>query len=307
MSDTPTPGPALEPALSPTLNPALNEALDIQHDPFPAQEEGDSRRTPHLGHTLLFFALTATVFLGCLLLVAVLFQGKLHGKVQAGGGLDTALSLGVEGATYVLTLLAAWYVFPPLWKRSFPLGIHWNGLAARRYWPRLVAAGILISALAQAAEHLVTEPKSPEIERLMHTPAGAWSVMLLGTLLAPVMEEIAFRGFLLPSLAIAYDWLSLERTPAALRRWASTSGNSAPALVFAAVFSSLVFALIHAPQLDYTWGPVALLFGVSLLFSYIRIRTHSVACSTVVHLTYNLTIFVAALIATGGFRHLDRL
>ena len=307
MSDLPKPEPVLDADSNETsLNETgLDDALDIQHDPFPGGggEEGQSRRTPNFGHTLLFFALAATVFFTLLLVVAL----SLHGKVEAGGGLDTAVSLAVEGSTYIVTLAAAFYVFPPLWKRSFPRGIHWNGLSARRFWPRLVAIGILLSALAQLGEHFVTEPKSPAIDKLMHTPAGAWSVMVLGTLLAPLMEEIAFRGFLLPSLAIAYDWLSLDRTPAALRRWSETAGYSNAGLIFAAVFSSLLFALIHAPQLEYTWGPVALLFLVSLILSFVRVRTRSVACSTLVHLTYNLTIFIAALLATGGFRHLDRL
>ena len=141
----------------------------------------------------------------------------------------------------------------------------------------------------------------------MHSPAGAWSAMLLGTLLAPVFEEIAFRGFLLPALATAYDWLSLERTPAALRRWQRTTGHSEAALVFGALVSSVVFALLHAPQLQHSWGPVSVILGVGLVLATVRIRTHSVACSAVVHLCYNLTIFVAALVATGGFRHLDRL
>ena len=141
----------------------------------------------------------------------------------------------------------------------------------------------------------------------MRTAGGAWGVMLLGTLLAPLMEEIAFRGFLLPALATAYDWLSLDRTPAGVRQWESTTDHTQTGMIFAAIFSSLLFALIHAPQLEYTWGPVALLFGVSLVLAFVRVRTHSVACSTLVHLTYNLTIFLAALVATGGFRHLDRL
>lgn len=304
MNDLPTPEPVLD--LNPndpdsgSNNP---DSIDIQHDPLPGGAGEPPRRTPNLGHTLLFFALALTVFVACLLLVAL----PLGGKLQAGGGLDTAVSLGVEGASYILTLVAASFVFPPLWNRTFLSGIHWNGLAARHFWPRLIAIGILLSALVQLGEHFVTAPKSPAIDKVMHTPVGAWSVMVLGTLLAPLMEEIAFRGFLLPSLAIAYDWLSLDRTPAALRLWFQTTGNTNAGLVFAAVFSSLLFAGIHAPQLEFTWGPVALLFLVSLILSFVRVRTHSVACSTLVHLTYNLTIFIAALIATGGFRHLDRL
>ncbi len=161
--------------------------------------------------------------------------------------------------------------------------------------------------MAQSAERFVKQPTNPEIDQFMRTPAGAWTVMLMGTLLAPLLEEIGFRGFLLPAFATAYDWLSLERTPANVRRWAETTGNSQPALLFAALFSSLLFALVHAPQLDYAWGPVVLLFGVSLVLAFVRVRTHSVAASTLVHLSYNLTIFVLALIATRGFRHLDRL
>ena len=287
----------------PSAGPILDDPLDIQHDPFPAQDHGIAKRIPHLGHALLFFSLTATAFFLCLLVLAVLFKGK----VQPGGGVDTAVSLGAEAATYVLALTASYWLFPLLWKRSFLSGIHWNGLVARRNALRLVGAGVLLSALAQVGEHFVTEPKSPEIDHLMRTAGGAWGVMLLGTLLAPLMEEIAFRGFLLPALATAYDWLSLERTPAGIRHWESTTDHTPPAMIFAAFFSSLLFALVHAPQLEYTWGPVALLFGVSLVLAFVRVRTHSVACSTLVHLTYNFTIFLAALIATGGFRHLERL
>ena len=287
----------------PSAEPALDEPLDIQHDPFPAEDHGIAKRIPHLGHAMLFFSLTATAFFLCLLVLAGLFKGK----VEPSGGVDTAVSLGAEAATYVVALTAAWWLFPVLWKRTVLEGNHWNGLVANRNGLRLVAGGVLLSALAQVGEHFVTEPKSPEIDHLMRTAGGAWGVMLLGTLLAPLMEEIAFRGFLLPALATAYDWLSLERTPAGLRRWESTTDHTQPGLIFAAIFSSFLFALVHAPQLEYTWGPVSLLFGVSLVLAFVRVRTHSVACSTLVHLTYNLTIFLAALVATGGFRHLERL
>lgn len=298
MSDLPSADPALESG----LDPLGKEVFDLQHDPFPEQDHGVARRTPHLGHALLFFALIAIGFLLSILTFSLAFSHK-----HPGGGVDVAVSLSAQAAGYLLALAAAYWIFPLLWKRTFLQGIHWNGLVARRNGARLVLAGVVLSVLAQAAEHLVTEPKKPEIEQFMKTPAGAWGVMLLGTLLAPLIEEIAFRGFLLPALATAYDWLSLERTPAGLQRWTTTTDNSRTGLVFAAIFSSLLFALIHAPQLEYTWGPVGLLFGVSLILAWVRVRTHSVACSTLVHLTYNLTILVAALVATGGFRHLDRL
>lgn len=287
----------------PTPEPVVDQPLDIQHDPFPSDDHSIARRIPHLGHALLFFAMAATVFFVCMLVVAA----ALHGRIQPGTNRDAVASIVIEGFSYILTLAAAFYIFPLLWKYSFLRGIHWNGLAARRYGGRLVVAGVLLSLLAQIAERFVPEPKDPAIEHLMHTPLGAWTAMLMGTLLAPIIEEIAFRGFLLPALATAYDWLSLERTPAGLRRWTMSTDHSRAALIFAALVSTVPFALLHAPQLQYTWGPVAVIFGVGLVLAIVRIRTHSVACSTIVHLSYNLTIFFAALVATGGFRHLDKL
>ena len=211
-----------------------------------------------------------------------------------------------EAIAYVLTLAVSFQLFPRLWERSFLHGIQWNVLAAHRRWFWIIPSAIAVSALAQVAEHFVRMPQNNPVGQLMRTPLGAWGVTAFGVLLAPLIEEIAFRGFLLPALATAYDWLSLDRTPAALRRWETTSGHSTAAVVFGAIFSSVPFALLHAPQLSHAWAVVGVLFGVSLALSYVRIRTHSVACSTLMHATYNLTLFVSAFIATGGYRHLEK-
>ena len=57
----------------------------------------------------------------------------------------------------------------------------------------------------------------------------------------------------------------------------------------------------------HAWAVLGVLFVVSLAFSYVRIATHSVACSTLMHATYNFTIFAVLFVASGGFRHLDKL
>jgi membrane protease YdiL (CAAX protease family) len=121
------------------------------------------------------------------------------------------------------------------------------------------------------------------------------------------MEELAFRGFLLPALATAYDWLALERSPAGLQRWQSSAAHSRAALVFSAILSSIPFALMHATQIGYAWGVVAILYGVSLVLSYVRIRTRSLACSTLLHASYNFTIFALLFVSTHGFQLLQKL
>jgi uncharacterized protein len=150
-------------------------------------------------------------------------------------------------------------------------------------------------------------PETTAFDDLLKTQHGAWLLAAFAVLLAPLTEEIGFRGFLLPALATAYDWLALERTPAARERWQNSSMHSISALVFAAIFSSVPFALLHAPQLSHAWGPLGVLYGVSVVLSFVRIRTHSVACSTLMHATYNFTIFAVLFFSSGGFRHLEKL
>ena len=160
---------------------------------------------------------------------------------------------------------------------------------------------------AQGLLQLLPAPKTTAFDTVLTTPHAAWLLMGFAVLLAPLTEEIAFRGFLLPALATAYDWLALERTPAGMDRWQSSSLHSTSALLFSAIFSSIPFALLHADQLAHAWGVLGVLYGVSLMLSFVRIRTHSLACSTLMHGIYNFSIFASILITTGGFRHLEKL
>ncbi len=281
--------------------PTVEEVLDLQHDPFPAEDHGRARRIPHLGHLAMLLGLV----LGSALFAGAGFRllTRTHPAFRDNG---VAL-ITLEAVIYVITLVASFQLFPLLWKRPFLSGIEFNLLAARRNWPRLLAAGVLLCVLAQIPDRFLSQPKHPEIEHLMSTPGGAWAALLLGVLFAPLCEEIFFRGFLLPALATAYDWLSLDRTPAGLQRWHNSTAHTVPAQVFAALLSSLAFAVLHAPQDRYAWGIITVLFGVGLALAYVRLHTHSVACSTLVHMTYNGTLFGVMLVVTHGFRHLERL
>ena len=288
---------------SPILDPAHNEALDIQHDTDPEEDHGPAKRIPHLGHTLLFFSL---IFLSVTLLAALVGSAAHITTVQAAKE-HPGLDLFAQALGYIIALLASVWLFPRLWARSFLQGIQWNVLAAHRRWFWIVPGAFVLSAAAQFSDRFLPTPPDNAIDLLMRTAHGAWMVTAFGVLIAPVTEEIAFRGFLLPALATAYDWLALERTPAGVQRWQNSAGHSRSAVIFAAIFSSVPFALLHAGQLSHAWAFVGVLYLVSLILSYVRIRTHSVACSTLMHATYNLTVFAVAFFQSGGYRHLERL
>ena len=299
-SDTPpisSLGPILpdgEGILQPPMDNTPNDAPDP--DSVPA-------RIPHLGHVLLFAALGGSIFL----IVQLTLLGITQSRHINSNDIPAHYLLASEAFTWLATLTAAWFIFPPLWQRSFATGIQLNPPAAARNALKLIPIGITLSYIVQAVSSLITMPKSIPMDDFFRTPSDVWLITAFGTLLAPFFEEIVFRGFLLPAIAIAYDWLSLPRTEAARSTWNSSNRISSPALLFSAILTSTLFAAIHGKQTDFTWPVLLLLFGVSLILTAIRLRLRSVLASTVVHASYNFAVFLTAFIATGGYRHLDRL
>lgn len=286
------------PDITPTIAP-----LDIQHDTDPAREVPPARRIPHLGHALTYFSLnTLCIALGLIVALAAVHAGSQESALQH----PIAAALGQLGG-YALTFAIAIPLFPLFWGRSFWQGISWTARPVRLHWWKLVLVGIGLSLLAQLADNFIKTPSDSDLLQLFRTPASAWITAVLGTVVPAFAEEVAFRGFLLPALATAYDWLSLERTPAALRRWETTSDHTGGAWFFGAVFSSVLFAGLHGFQLHGSHLPLIPLFFVSLALCAVRIRTQSVAAAFFVHAVYDGILFLEMAIATGGFHHLDKL
>jgi hypothetical protein len=263
-------------------------------------------RIPHLGHAALFLAI-AGVFLLIIQLVLLGFSHSLAIAGKATDGMSTKSLVGSEALSYLATLVVSWFLFPLFWKRPFAAGIHANLAAARRNALRLIPIGLILSISVQAISSLISLPKNIPLDKFFRTPSDIWLVATFGTLLAPLFEEVLFRGFLLPAFAIAYDWLSLPRTPAAHEQWRSNNRLTQNSLVFSAVLTSILFAALHGQQIAFAWPVLVLLFTVSLVLSYVRLRLRSVMASTLIHVSYNATIFVFAFIVTGGFRHLDKI
>jgi uncharacterized protein len=260
-------------------------------------------RIPHLGHALVFLAIAGL----SLLLTQLMFLGVSHPIATRSIAISPKLLVGSEALSYVATLALSWFIFPLLWKRPFAMGIQANPDAARRNAIRLIPIGLVLSFAVQAISSLMTMPKNIPMDDFFRTRSDIWLITAFGTLLAPLFEEILFRGFLLPAFAIAYDWLSLPRTPAAYEQWHSNNNITTPAFVFSAVLTSILFAALHGQQTAFAWPVLLLLFCVSLVLCFVRLRLRSVMASTLIHVSYNATIFLTAFIATGGYRHLDKL
>src|SRR5205809_765546 len=73
--------------------------------------------------------------------------------------------------------------------------------ARRRHAIRLVPSGIVLSRTTHAISSLVPLPRNVPVNAFFRTPSDVWLVAAFGTLLAPLFEEVVFRGFLLPAFA----------------------------------------------------------------------------------------------------------
>ena len=78
-------------------------------------------------------------------------------------------------------------------------------------------------------------------------------------------------------------------------------------MIFGALVVSAPFALMHSAQVGQAWGPLMLLYCVSLILCAVRLATRSLAASTLVHSAYNCMLFTVMLLETSGFRHMDKL
>lgn len=266
-------------------------------------------RQPNLGYTLLLVVIG--VALGLLLSLGYGTWAGMHGIALRGANgapkINPRASLLIEGGTFLGTLGIALALFPRMWRRGFWSVLRWNANGALRNIAKLVPLGFALSFGAQFLETRMTLPKKMPMDEFFKTRADIWFVAIFATLIAPVMEEIFFRGFLLRGVAIAYDWLATPRTEAGRLRWITTDGISRPAMIFSGVITSGMFAALHGQQLAWTWSAVAILWLVGGILTAVRMRLNSVAASSLVHATYNGTVFVVLFFATGGFRHLDRV
>lgn len=302
--------------------------------------------TPNLGHAALF-----VVFVVLSGLLAAIPSGiGMHWVARAlhesGDKLtnDPRFLLPMEALIYAIAAGVSFLVFPRIWGRPFSQGIHWRAVHTPKRWWLLVGIGVVTSAVVQVLSNFLPIPKELPIDKLFTESIGVWLIAIFGVTIAPAFEELAFRGFLLPSLATAWDWVA-QRGERARAKAASASdwdqqaatyatlppdgasvfhryqhaadgqestlssdpAWSTPALVFATVITSIGFALLHGAQLAHSIAPLGVLFVVSCVLCITRLRFHSLAASTVVHSMYNATIFVMLFIGTDGFRHLDKL
>jgi len=258
---------------------------------------------PSLAHTFLFFALAVVVLLiGELITVGIgrTLSPFRHEDFTALAS-DPRLMIPAQAVQYAVLLGLTTLIFGALWHEPFWKGIHWDASGAARRGIALAGLGLVLGLGSSLASNYLPMPKeAPILNDLMHSTTGAWMMFIFGTTGAPLLEELAFRGFLLPSLINLVR--GLERNRRISPTFALLVGFPLSILL-----TSLPFALLHSLQVSYAWAPVLLIGVVSIALCVVRLWTNSLAASTLVHAIYNFSLFAGMLIASDGFRHLEKL
>lgn len=170
------------------------------------------------------------------------------------------------------------------WSRhhlSLPQAISWNAPSGRRVLSAL-ALGMGLALVSDVGNIVLSRwiPKSLPITEMFKDRPSAFLLAGFGIMVAPLVEEMVFRGFLYPALA-------------------RFTGAAISILVTASLFT-----LLHGAQLSFSWAPLLLIFIVGVALTVVRAVTRSVATSVVVHITYNFTLLAQTFVATHGFRQM---
>jgi uncharacterized protein len=150
---------------------------------------------------------------------------------------------------------------------------------ARSPWAYFFS-GLGLALFVFAASAGIHSKENMPIQEILKNRNSAMLLMAMAVFVAPLVEETVFRGYLYPLFAKSFGIF--------------------PGIVVTGV----LFGLMHGAQLGWTWGIVALLILVGIIFTMARAYTGTVFASFLLHLGYNSMIAVATIIGTRGFTQL---
>jgi hypothetical protein len=214
----------------------MNEASDTQTVPWTA-------RDVWLG----------LVMLGGLLLVAVLLSLALR-----------RLSLGLNWG--LIVSLAELLLFAPAWWLAVrKYGVGWEALGLRGFKGQAIRVGCVLMVLSYGFNLLYATFLSlfglrmqVDLVPVFSQLSSPWLLLLGGAVVAPIVEEIFFRGFVFAGLRGRYGWQN------------------------AALISAFLFAVIH-------FTPTAFIpiFILGCIFAYLYQRSNSIWPAILMHASTN--------------------
>ena len=228
---------------------------------------------------ILVVAVLGIFIFGSLISVVLVMTG--HSVPKASPAVLRVMLLA-QFLSYIAVLLFMHVLVVRHYHRRFGDAVRWRWPREHR-WLGYLLGGMALAVVVQLASVLLPIPKTLPIDKYFQSRSAAYIMSVFGISMAPLVEELFFRGFLYPVLA---------------RRLGVAAG---------VVLTALGFALVHASQLASAWAPLLVLFVVGLVFTIVRVATRSVAPGFLMHVGYNFMLFAMLYVATDHFRHMERM
>jgi len=224
-------------------------------------------REPFWGY--LDLLLMIGLLVASLLLVGLAASGWIHFHPRLKGDL-TALALPLQLIAYVLVYFCFWSVFRLKYNRAVFESLGW-----RKTGHSLIGAGaggvLLYFGIAAIAALVHTPKVETPFDELVKTPFSFALLAVTAVFLAPLFEEMIFRGFLQPLLS-------------------RTLGVALGVLI-----TALLFGGLHASEYKGAWQYVAAISVVGIALGVLRAKTNSIIPGTVMHGCFNAVSVVGLL------------
>jgi membrane protease YdiL (CAAX protease family) len=192
---------------------------------------------------------------------------------STGAASELAITFTFEGLWFV----ALYGVIRLGYGRPFWRSLAWVR-APRGFWDAF-GWGLLTALTCIAISNLLPAPhvKTP-MEELLKTRSSMLLLGFFAVTLAPLSEELAFRGFLQPLLVSTFG----------------VAGGVA--------LQAVPFAAMHGKEYAWSWQLLVPLLLAGSAFGWMRHRTGSTIASTYMHAGFNLVMFLGMLAASFGRR-----
>lgn len=283
------PNPLPDPSENlPEPSPVMSEDAHVPLEPVPsepvltapAKQSFPAWSAWDVLAVLVFTAVAVFGFSLAALFIARAVPGYRHAPI-AELATNARIVIGAQAAAYPLVLIFMFVLVRSRTRERFGRAIHWNwpGISA----PGFFVLGIILAVAIDGLSRFLPIPKSLPMDKYFNDAASAYLMAAFGMTLAPLLEELFFRGLLYPVLRRAFG------------------------LIIGVLLTAAAFAAIHGTQLGYAWAPILSIFVVGVVFTVARERSNSVAASFLMHCGYNFSLFALLWLASDHYRHLERV
>ncbi len=240
--------------------------------PLPGETPPEEQRYPMWGwgDVLVLAGLAVPV----ILITSVLVIGAAV-AVRWFPGAKAIVPLSATFLFYALYIVLMKLYFSMRFDRPLLRSLGWVPPRHLRVGPLLWGVLTAVGAVMLGVALRTPEVKTP-LDQLLADPVSIALVAVFAITLAPVFEELVFRGLLFPLIA---------------RSLGPIAG---------AVLTALPFALLHGPEYAWSWQRVGIVFFAGFAFGWMRHVSGSTAAAAVMHAAYNGTFVLLLVISKYG-------